>query len=346
MKRYLLLAMLGLMTGSFVYAQKDAVKKVAILEVVDKADAVPYGVKLLLRTSLAQAIAVTPGFEGYDRVDMAAIQDEQDFQRTGLVSDDDIKRLGEMTGADYVLVAEVAKIDQVNIIITAKILNVETAKLEMTALEQSNTGAYEIEQSCRKLAIRLLNQTTINRNAGQEVKNKNNSKGGKKKSKDMDLGFSSDRKPATILQLDQNSKVFRKGSSLLVEDERMFQTKLTPRQVQVYMSENYQAWAQARNRRNGGIALSAVGYTVAVGGLVGVVYFDKNKDKDKDKVWATASLGVMIGGGLLGVIGSVLCGVQTKKMDVILKKANDQHGLKPVLNVGTQSHGLGLGLKF
>lgn len=340
MKRYLLLVVLLVMTGSFVYAQRDAVKKVAILEVVDKADAVPYGVKLLLRTSLAQAIAVTPGFEGYDRVDMAAIQDEQDFQRTGLVSDDDIKRLGEMTGADYVLVAEVAKIDQVNIIITAKILNVETAKLEMTALEQSNTGAYEIEQNCRKLAVRLLNQTTINRNAGQETKNKNNSKGGKKKSKDMDLGFSSDRKPATVLQLDQNSKVFRKGNGLFAEDERMFQTKLTPRQVQVYMAENYQAWAQARNRRNGGIALSAVGWTMAGGGLVGVLLFDK------ESVYATASLGVMIGGALLGVIGATLCGVQTKKMDVILKKANDQHGLKPVLSMGPQSHGFGLGLKF
>lgn len=340
MKRYLLLAVWCVMSASFVYAQRDEVKKVAILEVVDKADAVPYGVKLLLRTSLAQAIAVTPGFEGYDRVDMAAIQDEQDFQRTGLVSDDDIKRLGEMTGADYVLVAEVAKIDQVNIIITAKILNVETAKLEMTALEQSNTGAYEIEQNCRKLAIRLLNQTSINRNAGQVVKNKKNKKEDKKKSKDMNMGFSSDWKPTTVLQLDQNSKVFRKGNRLLIEDERMFQTKMTSRQVQVYMAENYKAWAQAKSRRSGGIALSAIGYTVGAVGVVGAAIFKKGD------VFLDVSVGGLIGGALLGAVGSIMCGIQAKKMDTILQKANSQHGLKPVLSLGPQTYGLGVGLKF
>ena len=108
-----------------VYAQTD-VKKVAILETVDKMGNVPYGVLLQVRSSLTYAISSNAGYEGYDRVDMAAITGEQNFQRTGMVSDEQIKRLGEMTGAAYVLIAEAAIYDDQNIIIAAKILDVET----------------------------------------------------------------------------------------------------------------------------------------------------------------------------------------------------------------------------
>ena len=102
------------------------VKKVAILETVDKAGDVPYGVKLQVRMNLTYAISNTPGYDGYDRVDMASIMGEQNFQRTGMVSDAQIKKLGEMTGAQYVLIAEAALYDAQNIIITAKVLDVET----------------------------------------------------------------------------------------------------------------------------------------------------------------------------------------------------------------------------
>ena len=123
MKRLLtiLLSLVSLAT----FAQTE-VKKVAILETVDKMGNVPYGVLLQVRSSLTYAISSNAGYEGYDRVDMAAITGEQNFQRTGMVSDEQIKRLGEMTGAAYVLIAEAALYDDQNIIIAAKILDVET----------------------------------------------------------------------------------------------------------------------------------------------------------------------------------------------------------------------------
>ena len=123
MKKLLILLLLAL--SLIVCAQTD-VKKVAILETVDKMGNVPYGVLLQVRSSLTYAISSNAGYEGYDRVDMAAITGEQNFQRTGMVSDEQIKRLGEMTGAAYVLIAEAALYDDQNIIIAAKILNVET----------------------------------------------------------------------------------------------------------------------------------------------------------------------------------------------------------------------------
>lgn len=123
MKKLLILLLSALSLS--VYAQTD-VKKVAILETVDKMGNVPYGVLLQVRSSLTYAISSNAGYEGYDRVDMAAITGEQNFQRTGMVSDEQIKRLGEMTGAAYVLIAEAALYDDQNIIIAAKILDVET----------------------------------------------------------------------------------------------------------------------------------------------------------------------------------------------------------------------------
>ena len=134
-----------------------ATKRVAILETVDKEGRVPYGVKLMVRSNLATVITATPGYEGYDRVDIASIMQEHDFQRTGLVSDVDIKKLGEMTGADYVLVAEVAYLNSSTVFLVSKILNVETARVEQTANIQTKTTVEELEKNCRILAGKLLN---------------------------------------------------------------------------------------------------------------------------------------------------------------------------------------------
>ena len=124
MKRFLFSFCLILACLS-VFAQTE-VKKVAILETVDKMGNVPYGILFQVRSSLTFAISSHAGYEGYDRVDMTAITGEQSFQRTGMVSDEQIKRVGEMTGAAYVLIAEAAQYDDQNIIIAAKILDVET----------------------------------------------------------------------------------------------------------------------------------------------------------------------------------------------------------------------------
>ena len=98
------------------------VQKVAILETVDKEGNISYAHKLMLRSNLAKAVTNAPGYEAYDRTDMDAIMGEQNFQRTGMVSNEQIKRLGEMTGAAYIMVAEAVIADEQNMFITAKIL--------------------------------------------------------------------------------------------------------------------------------------------------------------------------------------------------------------------------------
>ena len=155
----------------------DDVRRVAILETVDRVGNVPYGAKLMLRANLAKAITNTPGYEAYDRSDMDAIMGEQNFQRTGMVSNDQIKRLGEMTGAKYILVAEAAVVDASNMYITAKLLDVETARTVMTDNQLMGTSAQEIQQGSQHLAELLINPvdtgTRSNKSSSMVISNTN-----------------------------------------------------------------------------------------------------------------------------------------------------------------------------
>lgn len=131
------------------------VKRVAILETVDKENQIDYMYELLLRGNLSTAITSISGYEAYDRTDIDAIMSEQSFQRTGLVSNDQIKRLGEMTGANYILVAEMAKSGQ-QIIILSKLLDVETARTIMA--DHEITTLDNIQSACEKLANRMFHE--------------------------------------------------------------------------------------------------------------------------------------------------------------------------------------------
>ena len=158
MKKFLLVCSF-LIVAISIFA--DEIRRVAILETVDRQGDVAYVTKLMLRSSLAKAITNTPGYEAYDRSDMDAIMGEQNFQRTGMVSSDQIKRLGEMTGAKYVLVAEAAIIGNDNMFITAKLLDVESARTIITDNKLMGTSAKEIQQGCQILAEILIKPIVV-----------------------------------------------------------------------------------------------------------------------------------------------------------------------------------------
>lgn len=152
MKRLLFFSILFIIS-TLVSAQ---VKRVAILETIDKEGNIGYAQKLMLRSNLSKAITNTPGYEAYDRTDIDAIVGEQSFQRTGMVSEDQIRKLGEMTGAAYILVAEAVKVDDQNMFITAKILNVESARTEMTDNVLMGITASDVQHGCEMLANKLF----------------------------------------------------------------------------------------------------------------------------------------------------------------------------------------------
>ena len=134
------------------------VKKVAILDVVDRTGTVDVFSMFLLKSELTSAISKTPGYEAYDRTDLDQILSEQNFQRTGNVSDDQIKKLGEMTGASYVLVAE-AMVSGGFMAVAAKILDVETAGIFASENEMMKASAEDIKSGCSKLAAKLFGRS-------------------------------------------------------------------------------------------------------------------------------------------------------------------------------------------
>lgn len=156
MKKLILFLLTAILSVS-TFAQA---RKVAILETVDRQNQITYGVKLMLRSYLAEAVTNTKGYEAYDRTDLSAIMDEQEFQRTGYVSDEEIKKIGQMTGVQYILVVEASKIDAQTLFVTAKILNVETARMEMTSNLMTKSDVQSLQQGARDLAARLLKETS------------------------------------------------------------------------------------------------------------------------------------------------------------------------------------------
>lgn len=153
------LMLIAFMFSCFVFGQNGQTKRVAILEPVDKEGTIALGVKLMVRGTLTEAITATSGYEGYDRIDMASIWGEHDFQRTGMVSDADIKKLGQMASANYILIAELAYINSDYIVLTAKILDVETARVERAGNVQTRLIPEELGRNCKVLAGKILNMS-------------------------------------------------------------------------------------------------------------------------------------------------------------------------------------------
>ena len=332
-------------------------KKVAILEVVDRDNAVNYGVKLLLRTSLAKAITQTRGYEGYDRVDMGAIQGEQDFQRTGMVSDAEIRKLGEMTGAAYVLVAEAAKLDESLIIVTAKILDVETAKLEKTDYEQMGINARDMAEACRKLANRLLSMSS---DVQSSVK------------KEKTMSMADVKIDEVSTSFVPKGEIIYKGVKFCEIDSYGFARPIGEANTKLYMGDLYNDYRKAKTTRGFGIFFMTAGSSLCVTGvsLLLCYFFDKSSIMFHEPYesygysapsayyyrygWNddTFALGVSLVsvGVVLTVVGVPMYAIPNKKLTRLLEIAQEQNSTQPYRTACTfdfnTQYGVGFCLHF
>lgn len=338
-----------LLFSAAVFAQN--VKRVAILETVDKENNISYANKLILRASLSKAITNTAGYEAYDRTDVDAIMSEQNFQRTGMVSNDQIKRLGEMTGANYILVAEAVKVDNQNMFITAKLLDVETARTIMTDNVMMGTTADEIQEGCRNLSEKLFGNTPTNKS---------------KKSNESANTTIAPQMPASVVATEMlviNSKSDQKLLGVkkysygnLQMDERAFREFLYKNNSRAYVD-------YMKGRR-----LIGAGWGTFMGGLVamlgiGVGCYVFSQDIYYEGKWyesvgydlmLTGSVFMGIGGATL-VSSFPLLGAGYKKkknaaysLNANSYTANNSMPTQPAVSVSLQSsqNGIGLALNF
>ncbi|MBQ9704803.1 MAG: hypothetical protein IJV55_01235 [Paludibacteraceae bacterium] len=290
-----------------------AQKKVAILETIDRDGTLNYGVRLMVRSNLMKAVSATAGYEAYDRTDIDAIMGEQNFQRTGYVSEDQIRRLGEMTGAAYILVSEAAKVDANSIFVTAKILDVETARTELTDNALMTMSAADIQKGCESLAAKLLRQQPA-------------------------LDYTS--KVATggyVLQrVNVANQIEKINNNLYV-----FQgTEMDRKMYEQFLQNNcLYAWEKYRK----GTVTKNVGWGFFAGGLVILAV---GAGTSAVSVIPAVTLGTM--GGGIAIIGSVFLGVGYHQRHNAYKTFNQRCTSEPQISLELRpaANGIGLALTF
>ena len=306
------------------------VKRVAILETVDKENKVSYANKLILRANLSKAITNTAGYEAYDRTDIDAIMGEQNFQRTGLVSNDQIKRLGEMTGANYILVAEAAVVDANNMFITAKLLDVETAKTIITDNLMMGITSDAIQEGCATLAKRLFHE---------EVKKK--------------VILVGDNE-TTVTTLDVRDELVRYSLRdqkwLGVKKYSYGNTQMDEKEFRLFMQQNnrnaYINYMQGKQLITAGWAISGIGVgTVAIGFLMfGINTFLQDYN---DSLYISGMCLMISGAGLTVSSVPLLCVGYTRQKKAI-NMFNEQNTQQSAITLNLQSsqNGIGLALNF
>lgn len=114
-----------------VFAQQ---KKVAVYVIGEDA-----GINKVVGSKLVSAIAKSDEYTAIERTTafLTQLSQEQKYQRTGAVDDNDISRLGKQFGVQYVCVADVTEAFKEKYI-SARFINVESAQVERTASSSGN----------------------------------------------------------------------------------------------------------------------------------------------------------------------------------------------------------------
>lgn len=116
----------------------------------------------MVRGELRKAIVNLSGYEAITRADIDQMMKEQNFQRTGLVSDSQIKKLGEMSGADYICVATLTK-SNTEFYLEAYLIHLESGRMSNPASQYGeliNGKLVNMLSACKALAEELFRNTT------------------------------------------------------------------------------------------------------------------------------------------------------------------------------------------
>jgi len=144
-------------------------KKIALLEPREGegSSAITGIEKAMVRGELRKAIVNIPGYEAVTRADIDQMMKEHDFQRTGMVSSDQIKRLGILSGADYICVSTLTKSDT-EFYLEAYLIHLETGTMSHPASQYGELVDGKLANmypACQSLAKELLTGKTSSSNA-------------------------------------------------------------------------------------------------------------------------------------------------------------------------------------
>lgn len=131
-------------------------KSVAILETYSADGSVANGYLIMVSSNIETGIIRNKEYVAFNRAQLASLLKEHNFQRSGMVNDEEIRQLGRMAGVDYVLASEAVLLEGKQLFVTAKVLNVETGQYDMSDNELMDYNPAAVQAGCKNLAYKLL----------------------------------------------------------------------------------------------------------------------------------------------------------------------------------------------
>ena len=161
LKNYLCSFMLLAFTS--VYAQAQDSRKVAVF---DPAGSVDKALLEIVREEISSVVVNTKGYTVLERQLINKVLEENKFQESGLVNDEQMSDIGKRMGADYVFVTTISTLGT-NYYISCKMIEVATARIDKQSTGTSTDGINDIPQTTQYIVKRLFGE-----NVQQQVANR------------------------------------------------------------------------------------------------------------------------------------------------------------------------------
>jgi len=162
MKKIITASLIALLVGFTATAQD---KKVAIF---DPAGSVDKDIKEIVREEISSIIVNAGGYTVLERSLINKVLEESKFQLSGLVDDSQVSAIGKRLGANIVFVSSVTKISSSSYYISCKVIDVQTARIEMQRTAQTQQGVSDLLQAVQRM-VRLMFKPALLTTKGRRV---------------------------------------------------------------------------------------------------------------------------------------------------------------------------------
>ncbi len=306
-------------------------KKIALLEPRTGDGTTVSGMeKAMVRGELRKAIVNHTGYEAFTRSDIDQLMNEQGFQRTGNVSEEDIHKLGEMSGADYICVSTLNK-SNTEFYLEAYLIDIESGAISNPASQFGELVGGKLSNMlpvCQALAQELLDTTNSEKLFGK-TRTSNTSQFGELGNNQIQQYASSQTETASHTILTKVGKIYNYGD-----------TEMDKKQYADFLNRNCKS---AYSKYQTGEKLKIAGWSTLGSGLALAMLSPIGFACDKPML---ANIGTFVGGPLFvsGVVMLPIGYVYVKQSVDIFNNSRKASVIS--FNLQASQNGLGLALNF
>ena len=147
---YLFILLLFISVSAFT----QEVRKVAVFDPAGKVDE---ALLEIVREEISSVVVNKVGYTVLERQLINKVLEENRFQESGLVDDEQVSNIGKLMGADYVFVTTISALGE-NYYISCKMIEVATARIDKQFTGTSTDGINDIPQTTQYIVRRLFGE--------------------------------------------------------------------------------------------------------------------------------------------------------------------------------------------